>query len=617
MHSIKTASISSLALALAACGGGGTSGGGGPVITPGPAPTATPTPSPTPTPTPSPAPTPTPTPSPTPTPVPTAPNTSVQPPLETGTFATQADITAVTYDRGAAQASTKGDGSQVTISYDAADNAYVIGVGPQNYRFLPGDALPSAGNFAFANSANGEERNLLLSTGDQGLIEPRPEYVREGLFYTSTYNAIDDEREYTASSFVFGLPSDVADIAPRGRAAHFITLRGALSGSSAQGAPYDTLSLLGGVGSIQVDFATGKVTIAANTSVSNTQGQSRDEANAGTLSGTADLASGENLFTGSFTANHTDGAGALVFNGDWSGRFYGPDADEVGGTLYATSGDYFYSASFAGREYDAVLPGETLANLTGVTRFRTSRNANLFPEAGGIDSLLSEYFLTYDAATQRWEVGTSQFTIGFGPGNRVSAQDANDLLAYRATQPVAGGGEVQYDIGLFDGSSQGVALTYTSFARVIGARLDAGGAVEATSLDWIAFGIATPLDQISLTGSASYTGRTAGTLRQGSDILAEFGGTSLLRVNCGDQTLTVRIAPSGVDAGGMPIAYGIYDFAGALSAVTGEIEADLNGGNGALLGRFFGDAAQEYGATFRIEDAGLGTLDGVSFGKRD
>ncbi|RIV88687.1 hypothetical protein D2V17_07325, partial [Aurantiacibacter xanthus] len=553
-------------------------------------------------------------------------NTGVVPPLVSGSFPTEAGLTSLVYDRGKAQPAERGDGTGVEISYDASDNSYALRVGTQSFSFGPDEEVPDASGLRFERVVDDNEDRLLLS-GVSSYEEdrsPTPHHVRAGLFYSSMLNFIDDERTYLASAFVFGFPSQASAVATSGRASHYIRLHGVHSGGNwgsgtTPVAPYDTLSILSGSGAVLIDFSSGQLSLDANTWSSNTKGSSYSTYLAGSLSGTASIVAGENLFNGTFSASHQDANGPLIFTGPLEGQFYGPEADEIGGVLYGTSGSDFYNVSFVGRENADLAATKTLASLTERTYFWSTQRGNYFAETSERSSSESHsviWYNTYDPATGTYLASTSLFAVAFEQRNRVPANDAGDMLAYRATDEIAGDGETEHLISVFDGSSAGVTLTYSSFMRADGTWYDKDGAVLGTSLDWIGFGLATPLHQIPQTGSGRYAGLVSGTLREGSDIKASFGGTSLLEIDFLARTLSASLAPSGTDANGAPIAYGNYDFSGTLSAADGVLRASATGLDGLLLGKFYGDAAQEYVATFGLEDPALGTLEGVSFGTR-
>src|SRR3546814_18537670 len=81
--------------------------------------------------------------------------------------------------------------------------------------------------------------------------------------------------------------------------------------------------------------------------------------------------------------------------------------------------------------------------------------------------------------------------------------DAADVRAYGVAQPFVDG-KVQYSIGLFDGETDNIQLTYASFMRVLATRTDFDGKTLGESVEYIGFGNFTPPDPLPRSGSATY-----------------------------------------------------------------------------------------------------------------
>jgi hypothetical protein len=175
---------------------------------------------------------------------------------------------------------------------------------------------------------------------------------------------------------------------------------------------------------------------------------------------------------------------------------------------------------------------------------------------------------------------------------------------------------VQYSIGVFDGETNGIDLTYASFMRVLGTRTDLDADITAEGVDYIGFGNFTPPDQLPRTGSATYAGRLFGDIHDDTEVLASLTGQFDLTADFAAGTLAASLFPVQVDAGGASTALGRYDFSGSIDAFTAAFTATWSAGTGTLDGRFYGDAAQEYAAVFSIDDLAEGKLVGISVGKR-
>ena len=101
-----------------------------------------------------------------------------------------------------------------------------------------------------------------------------------------------------------------------------------------------------GGGTALVDFGTGQLEIAGKTASFNFFGGGIPGVESdGEVKASGAIVAGENRFAGTFTAK----AGASdTYTGNLSGSFFGPAAEDIGGTLYGSSGPLYYSLAFAG-----------------------------------------------------------------------------------------------------------------------------------------------------------------------------------------------------------------------------------------------------------------------------
>src|SRR3546814_17993298 len=125
-----------------------------------------------------------------------------------------------------------------------------------------------------------------------------------------------------------------------------------------------------GDGTALVDFGTGQLEIAGKTASFNFFGAGiLSVESEGEVQASGAIVAGENRFTGTFTAK----AGASdTYTGNLTGSFFGPSAEDIGGTLYGSSGPLYYSLAFAGYGLPETAPDDTLAALGRTTRFRTA-----------------------------------------------------------------------------------------------------------------------------------------------------------------------------------------------------------------------------------------------------
>jgi hypothetical protein len=318
-----------------------------------------------------------------------------------------------------------------------------------------------------------------------------PQYVALGQLLSRQRDIPTGIDRFSSIDFIFGQPSQASAVPRSGSAGYELRFKGSRSSGTS-----DTLLHMTGGGVALVNFSTGKIEISGKTSSQNYTPQHPAYALvvsevAGQVRASGSITSGENKFTGTFTAQ---GGASDTYKGDFTGSFFGPNAQDIGGTLYGTSGPLFYSLAFVGFVQSKTSSEDTLANVEGWTRFKTVGTFIDLPARHDWRDPLGEKIM-YDAATQTYRIYpvgvayTSQYLHELGPANRVPAQDAGDLRAYGVALPILDG-KVQYSIGVFDGETAGIELTYTSFMRIFGTNTELNCKVTAQGVDYIGFGIA-------------------------------------------------------------------------------------------------------------------------------
>ena len=502
--------------------------------------------------------------------------------------------------------------TDASLAYDAGTDSFTLKAGTEDVTFGPSHVTTNTSNSLRYEKVEGNSTTQLhLDWGTRSQWTTAPQYVALGQLFSRQREAATGIDRYTSVDFVFGHPSEASALPRSGSATYELSFSGSRSSLAS-----NYLLNVTGRGVALVDFANGKIEISGKTASHNFGGQGLSGAEVeGQVRASGAITSGKNQFAGTFTAK---GGASDSYKGDFSGSFFGPKAQDIGGTLYSTSGSLFYSLAFAGYGLSKTSSADTLANLKGSTRLRTVRTFIDLPVRETLAPPLGEDII-YDADTQTYTVGGGGSQVGFGysfgPANRVPTQDKGDLRAYGAALPTVDG-KVQYSIGVFDGETDGIELTYASFMRVLGTRTDTTGKVMAEGVDYIGFGISTPADQLPRSGSATYSGRLFGDIHNDTKLIASLIGTSDLSVNFGTGTLTAALFPLRVEAGGASSALGRYDFSGSIDAYASAFSGAWSGGKGTLIGRFYGDSAQEYGAVFNIQDPAVGKMTGISVGKR-
>ncbi|HZF46878.1 MAG TPA: transferrin-binding protein-like solute binding protein, partial [Sphingomonadaceae bacterium] len=528
-------------------------------------------------------------------------------PAVSATFTAIANAAQVSYDVGRAKPATGGAVTGAKLAYDAGTDSFTLSAGEKTIVFTPADLTIKAGNqYRYEKTAGGLSSRFDLNWGLRSEWESAPAYVALGQYISRQREVATGIDSYNSIDFVYGLPSEKSAIPRSGRAAYALSFLGTRS----SGATEYLLEMMGR-GAALINFDTGQLEISGKTSSFNFLGPGiLNVESDGVVKGSGALTAGQNSFTGTFTAK----AGASdTYSGNFTGSFYGPHTEDIGGAFYGTSGSHYYSLAFTGYGLPTTAAGDTLANLRGTTRFRTVSAAFDFPASEFVNNPLGEEVI-YDASSGTYKVMGSGYSVGamisFGAANRTPDKDAGDFRYYGV--PVAtADGKLQYAVGLFDGASAGIELTYASFMRIAGKYTDLSGKTKAEGVEYVGFGSFTPPDQLPQSGSATYAGRIFGDLHDDTNLIATLTGRSDLSVNFASGALSSSLFIERVGAGGSSTAMGRYDFTGSLDSFTASFAAARNTGQGTLVGRFYGDAAQEYAAVFNITDPMAGELTGI------
>lgn len=534
-------------------------------------------------------------------------------PTVTSNFATAVNVATVDYDVGRVQPASGGTVAGGTLAYDAGTDSFTLTAGPDQMIFGPGDVTIDTGNFLRYEKAKGNSLTQFdLDWGQRSDWTSTPDYVALGSLFSRQRVVATGIDSYRAIDFAFGLLSEASAIPRTGKAAYDLRFSGTRTAAA-----IDRLLGLLGEGVALVDFGTGQLEISGTTVSSSLLGGGiSDTETEGDVRASGALVSGENKFTGTFSAT----SGGATYTGDLAGSFYGPAADDIGGTLYGTSGPLYYSLAFEGYGLPETGPDDTLTNLAGTTRLGTAQSFIDLPAgeyASPREGIIHEG-IVYNADTQTYSVfnfGRYTYGLSFGPDNRTADKDSGDLRAYGAADPTADG-KVQYSIGLFDGETDGIQLTYTSFMRVFASQTDLDGEKIGESVEYIAFGNSTSPNQLPRTGTATYAGRLFGDAYDGTKLLGSLTGRSDLTANFGTGALTAALSPVRNNADGSSTALGRYDFTGAIDRFKSAFGGRWNLGAGTINGRFYGDSAQEFGAVFNIDDPVAGKMTGVTVGRR-
>ncbi|MBO9516714.1 MAG: hypothetical protein J7493_01460 [Porphyrobacter sp.] len=440
-------------------------------------------------------------------------------------------------------------------------------------------------------------------------------------------DGINGTNDYRVSHHVYGMPTAQADLVRTGTAGYRIEL----SGMAADGA-YRNPMRISGLGDLYVDLAAGRVSGYAPL----------EYREAGGLSGlfpvtvlgswrySAELAADKNAFAGTV---EMDGLGTYLGTG--SGKFYGPDADEVGG-VFSTSetGGGAATGYFVGYRDDTVRDPSNngvlpLADLPGQTNLA-------FKYRDDIQTVADIKNISFDPVGHTYRVSFQPFgmmnpptnIVTFSDAERDSAASTGDIDLYRTAY-------LTYPTVVRKLSpNASVALSYASFAEISIQLYPANKYYDA--IYYAVFGNQTI--QMPRTGTASYGGLAMGSVEvQASspsgweyDIYNVLG-TSGLSVNFGAGSFVLTIDGLGGDRvyaganrpGHDTVLFPTMEFNGLISGASmsgSDVDRSFNGS-------FFGPNAEEFSGVFRtnnVKPASLNldpnqlvTVTGVAAGKKN
>jgi hypothetical protein len=487
---------------------------------------------------------------------------------------------------------TAGAGA-LTIAYDAGTQSYTITTAGRTATFAPADLVGSGSPdfVSYEKISTTSEALTMTRPGTSGALTYR--YVSGGAWERATITG--DQLDFSYDPFTYGVETPDNALVRSGTGLYAVSLVGA----RAMDAPY----AMAGSGTMQVDFLGGSLTSSGVlTSIDVETGLIKS---IGVYFGSGALSSTTNDFTGAFFMD--DGK---RFTGGWDGRFYGPDAEEVGATWYLRSADGEAAAGYLiGRE-DATVAGlnTTLTALVYDDLFEHQFSQVGFTDLGtgnsatGFDDLRAEAELRYAASTQSYRYVDSARSIdtSFTPANLVAGETTDALAVYRMT--AMDGLTYKLSLNKAGSGNSTIALTYASFGHW--ERLQAAG---SDKLDrWFTYGIRTNGFQIP-SGTGTYVGIIRGTAnRFNGGALYSLAGTANFALDFGNSSFTGSISPVGTSlADGSTRNFGSFTFARGAIDLDAGLNADIVNGSNAYLGYFqgalYGPTASEIGGSFGMQ----------------
>ena len=568
-------------LLTAACGGGGESGGDGGVVTP-PAPR----------------------------------NTLITNLVADQVFSGPAAASESEFDlaAGVTAASSGGDASNLTVSYDASRKSYTVAVAGRSQTFTPGDVISDAqGEVRYQkDGAAGRDSLTLVTTPYSGTSSNR--YVGMGFWQRSSVTGQRQTDQF--ATFVYGLDTPASAMPRTGRAHFAIDVFGLAT------VPGYEPSVLQGDGRFDIDFRAG--VFSTQSYLTETGLLSGDSSSGGGLElvGAGLLSSTEPAFSGHVRV----GTRNADLSGSLTGRFYGPGAEELGASFSASnSNGATVVGSFTGQRGDA--PPVNLV-LTDVIAPQTLFAYGTALRVGTVDGrpetevrsqrMIGQF---HDRTNGIFNYGPGSSSMGggdFTPAAIVSSDDPN-FTRYETT---FGDRDVRLDLYKVGEANSELALTYVSLGRWRSA--ETHGPQRTDQHHHFVYGLETP-DRLlaARTGSARYEGVVYGAgANAESGGLFDIRGASVFNVDFSSQSYSGDLTLSGRGDSGV-VDFGRYDFSGRLGWSRSSTAVITYNGEevGSLRSRFYGPTGEEIGGDFFLiapesVHAGQTTITGATVARR-
>ncbi len=495
----------------------------------------------------------------------------------------------------------------MSIAYDAPSNSYSVTADARILTFAPADVSVAGPVKVYTKTAGATTNTLSLVTYPTATNGTPYKYVAAGFLQSTTQSGATASA--TLDAFTFGITTGDASVPRTGGAGYAINMNGVIAPNAA--APASGPISIQGSGALIIDF--GKNTINTNATFSGIAANGASMS--GNLSSSATLPSSSNGFSGSLTyftqaQSYTESGSGIL-----AGRFYGPAADEVGGTFYAnsTGGSAFVGTILGAPDANLMTAYDTLASLNHVKQFSSpyaqycsgnlmcNTEINFDPSGtGGVQNVVQ-----IDPATSTYTFNVNGATITVGPSQLSSTQDDLTYTKYGSVN--------LYKLG---SSNPEIALTYADFADILG-----------PMRQYVAFGMITPSVQFPKTGTLTYSG-----ILRGSGVSQSFGsspdttasfdltGTSQITVQNNTLQSFVTLNPiarnlaTGVSTDLGPMSKQIFLFA----TRSGMEFQSVVSTEGVIAGAFFGPNAEEAAGTFIFKNTngGPSELAGVFAAKK-
>lgn len=510
------------------------------------------------------------------------------------------------------------ESGDLTIAYDATTQSYTISTAGRSATFTPADLVDSgsADFMSFEKPGTTDQALTLTRPGTTGPLTYQ--YVGGGAWERATLDG--DQLDFTYDPFTYGVATPDTALVRNGNGIYAVSLVGA----RAMELPY----AMAGNGELQVDFLSGA--LSSSGVLTSIDVETGLILGIGVYHGSAQLSSTANSFAGDFAMD--DGK---RFNGGWEGRFYGPNAEEVGAVWHMSSENGEVAAGYLiGREdpegtlvntsVDPLLFSETFTH-----RFSQLGFEDLGDGTSGSDSTLfrSSADLAFDASDGSFTYRDTAAGIEtrFRTGDIVPGETDSAVTVYQVT----GTDGVPYKLTLNKpgAGNPTIALSYASFGHWQQLQSPAGDRVDR----WFAWGVRTNGLQIP-TGTGTFDGIILGTgAKFAAGPIYALSGDAHFAMDFGASSFTGSMHPVGTNqADGSTRDFGTFTFdRGAIDLDAGLTADIVNGANtylGFFEGALYGPNASEVAGSFGMQteptssvgkpSADASYLSGVIVGRR-
>lgn len=502
-----------------------------------------------------------------------------------------------------------------SITFHAKTNSYTLITAGYEPTFTPGETLnwwqSDYADYDYyvdyrKSHQHGWDQLILFKTSMDG--KKQTQHVALG-HWREMFTNPSNREEGTFHTFVYGYESPASAVPRTGSGSFQIDVFGMAASPGNEPRTFD------GIGRFDVDFGAGSFSTHAKLIERQYPTGFLYGGPGYELSGSGKLSGSDGTFSGQITY----GGLAGTLPGTLNGRFYGPDASELGAILSADDGKgYTVTGGIIGwRSSD--LPGvnETLTNirtpeLFSVHGIHTYALNTEFPgiKPGGYSWSDGKFAVRPDGTVEIMMFGFGLRTETLRPSSRVVSANPNFTVYEKTVRyPVEPLQDEKIRLELYKPGQANteLQLTYASFGHWQSARTDSYLA-NGNRL-YFAYGFKTPEGALSArTGSAYYRGVVYGN-GYNADARARYDvtGTSEFSVNFSHQTYFGNLRVSGKTSDSAPsVDFGSYRFSGALNTsnkiATPLARSDISASSssGFLEADFYGPKGEEIGGAFRL-----------------